>query len=268
MVRRLQLAVCLIALGGGVLLTGCHMRLPGHPTDADRWRAPADVTDFDQLYAQNCAGCHGVRGKNGAARSLNDALYQAFIPEDELRKVIAEGRAGTNMPAFSQHAGGSLTDQQISLLITGMRVSWSKPDEFKGLALPSYGTVARTNLAHADLEDAANGAGDPSLTGDVGRGAAAYQTYCARCHGAGGGGASAGSIVDANYLNLVSDQGLRTTVVVGRADLGKPDWRNDVPGRAMSPQEIDDVIAWIAAQRRPNGPAPVRNNQPAAPSAK
>ena len=36
------------------------------------------------------------------------------------------------MPAFSEQAGGSLTDQQIDLLITGMRAAWSKPDEFKG----------------------------------------------------------------------------------------------------------------------------------------
>jgi cytochrome c oxidase cbb3-type subunit 3 len=38
-------------------------------------------------------------------------------------------------------------------------------------------------------------------------------------------------------------------VIVGRSDLGKPDWRENVPGRPMSPQEISDVVAWIASHR-------------------
>jgi hypothetical protein len=42
---------------------------------------------------------------------------------------------------------------------------------------------------------------------------------------------------------------LRTTVVVGRSDLGKPDWRSNVPGHPMSSQEIDDVVAWVAMHR-------------------
>jgi mono/diheme cytochrome c family protein len=237
----------LAAICAGVLLTGCHLRLPGQPTAADRWRAPAEVNDFPQLYAQNCAGCHGAGGKNGAARSLNDALYLALVPDDELRKVIADGRTNTTMPAFSQQTGGSLSDGQIALLITGMRANWAKPDDFRGVTLPAYSVTATPG------SDQSNPASSQAATpNDPNQGEAAYQTYCARCHGADGAGGTAGSIVDPNYLNLVSDQGLRTTVVVGRADLGKPDWRANVPGRTMSPQEIDEVVAWIAAQRKAN----------------
>ena len=212
------------------LLTGCNARLPGKPTEADRWRAPADVSDFSELYTTNCAGCHGFAGKLGAARPLNDPLYLSFVPDDALRQVISQGRPGTNMPAFSQQAGGALTDRQIALLISGIRASWSKPEDFKGVQIPSYSATVPS-------------AGGPS-------GAATYQTYCARCHGSNGVTGSAGSIVDPNFLNLVSDQGLRTTVVVGRSDLGKPDWRSNLPGHPMSPQEIDAVVAWLASQRQ------------------
>jgi hypothetical protein len=48
---------------------------------------------------------------------------------------------------------------------------------------------------------------------------------------------------------LVSDQALRTTVIVGRSDLGMPDWRANIPVRPMSPQEISDVVAWLASHR-------------------
>jgi mono/diheme cytochrome c family protein len=81
---------------------------------------------------------------------------------------------------------------------------------------------------------------------------ALYSQHCAGCHGADGtGGAQGGSVVDASYLALVSDQALRTAVIAGRTDLGMPDWRQDVPGQALTPQEIADVVAWLISQRRP-----------------
>src|SRR5689334_5015256 len=102
-------------------LMGCNVRLPGKPTEAERWRAPEDVSDFNQLYTTNCAGCHGVDGKLGAARPLNDPLYLSFVPDNALKQVVSQGSPGTNMPAFSQQSGGVLTDRQIELLVAGMR---------------------------------------------------------------------------------------------------------------------------------------------------
>src|ERR1043166_6674040 len=121
-----------------LLLTGCNVHLPGKPNEAERWRAPAEITDFNQLYTQSCAGCHGVGGRLGAARSLNDPLYLAFVTDEAMREAISKGRVGTNMPAFSEEAGGHLTDEQIGLLVSGMRSRWSKPDEFKDVELPCY----------------------------------------------------------------------------------------------------------------------------------
>ena len=65
----------------------------------------------------------------------------------------------------------------------------------------------------------------------------------------GQGGAHGSSIVDGSYLSLVSDQHLRTTVIIGRPDLGAPDWRGNVPGKPMSHQDVSDVVAWLAEQR-------------------
>src|SRR2546430_12284998 len=92
------------------LATGCD-RLPGKPKAAARWMAPEQVTDFTQLYAQNCAGCHGVDGRLGAARPLHDPLYLALVGTDMLHPVIADGVPGTAMPAFAEPAGGNLTDR-------------------------------------------------------------------------------------------------------------------------------------------------------------
>jgi mono/diheme cytochrome c family protein len=250
MIARLQIGLAATVGLAITLLAGCSARLPGQPNEADRWRAPAEITDFNQLYTQNCAGCHGVGGKLGAARVLNDPLYLAFVTEDALRQAISKGRDGTNMPAFSEQAGGHLTDRQIELIVNGMRAHWSKPDDFKGVELPRYSVDETATPSGPSTAINSDISAKTSQTGDALRGAATYKTYCASCHGSNGDGGSAGSVVDPNFLTLVSDQGLRTTVVVGRADLGKPDWRGNVPGHPMSAQEIDDVVAWLAAHRQ------------------
>jgi cytochrome c oxidase cbb3-type subunit 3 len=235
----------ILALGWA---SGCH-RLPGKPSEADRWVAPSDVADFDQLYRQNCAGCHGSDGRLGAARPLNDPLYLNLIGADDLRHVIREGVPSTSMPAFGQKFGGQITDAQIDLLADQIRSGWAKPEEFKDVKLPPY----------SQREAVANGA----APGEPQRGATVYTTYCSQCHGTDGRGAP-GSIVDPNFLKLVSDQSLRTTVIVGRRDIAKPDCGSNATGHPMSAQEVSDVVAWLAAQR--SGPAAADRAQNANPS--
>jgi hypothetical protein len=72
-------------------------------------------------------------------------------------------------------------------------------------------------------------------------------------------------VVDAAYLALVSDQALRTAVIAGRTDLGMPDWREDIPGKLLTPQQISDVVAWLAARREPVAGRQV-SRMPGAPS--
>jgi cytochrome c oxidase cbb3-type subunit 3/ubiquinol-cytochrome c reductase cytochrome c subunit len=82
-----------------------------------------------------------------------------------------------------------------------------------------------------------------------------FREFCSSCHGANGrGGQHAGSVVDGAYLALVSDQHLRTTVIVGLPSLHAPDWRSDVPGKPLSDGEVTDVVAWLSSQR-PVSPA-------------
>jgi mono/diheme cytochrome c family protein len=208
-------------------------RLPGKPDGAARWRPQAEIVDFNQLYTSNCSGCHGADGRLGAARPLNDPLYLALVDAETLRQVIAQGVPRTSMPAFARQQGGDLTDQQIQAIVDGIRSRWARSEQFAGVTLPAYRTEKDSKSA------------------DVSRGLIVYQTYCAQCHDASGRSRpKGGAIVDPRYLALVSDQSLRTTVIVGRADLEKPDWRNNLSGRPMSPQEITDVVAWIASHRR------------------
>jgi cytochrome c oxidase cbb3-type subunit 3 len=220
-----MLAACML------VATGCggQYRAPGRsPADA-QWVPPSKVMEFSTLYRKNCAGCHGEDGKGGPAIGLGDPVYLAIADDASIRRVTAGGVPGTAMPAFAQQSGGMLTDGQIDAIVTGIRARWAKPNAPLGADVPPY---------------AAKAPGDPK------HGAAVYRVYCSACHGPEGhGGARASSIVDGSYLALVSDQSLRTTVIAGRPEMGAPDWRSDVPGKPMSPEDVSDVVAWLAAMR-------------------
>ena len=84
----------LVALVILILVAGCD-QLPGKPKPEERWRPATEVTDFSQLYALNCSGCHGADGRLGAARPLNDPLYLALVSAATLRAMIAQGVPGT-----------------------------------------------------------------------------------------------------------------------------------------------------------------------------
>lgn len=210
------------------LMTACDA-LPGKPTAAERPLRPAEVVDFDQLYGDNCAGCHGSDGQHGGARPLNDPLYLAWLGQPALARIAAAGVPDSLMPGFATSAGGMLTEVQIEVLANGIYARWARPEQTRAVAIPS---------------------GVGSAPGDARRGADAYATYCARCHGAdGSGGTNGGSVVDGSYLGLVSEPALRSAVIFGRPDLGMPDWRSYAAGRAMADQEIADVVAWLVSQR-------------------
>ena len=215
----------------GFLLCGCGAP-HGQPRVGSETIAPNDISDFATLYSQNCAGCHGAEGRGGAAIGIGDPVYLAISDEETILKVVSKGERGTSMPAFATSAGGMLTDKQIEVITKGIRSQWSKQGTLDGVVAPSYAAKS---------------------AGDAGRGEIVYKTYCESCHGAQGHGGKKGSaIADDSFLALVSDQSLRTMVIVGRPELGAPDWRGDAAGKVMSDQEVTDVVAWLGAQRSRN----------------
>jgi cytochrome c oxidase cbb3-type subunit 3 len=210
------------------ILSGCAAA-PGQPRKGSETAAPTEVAEFDTLYADNCAGCHGPQGRGGAAIALADPVYLSIADEASMRSVIANGVRGTSMPAFAQSAGAMLTDKQIDVITREIRSRWSRPGILDGAHPPSYA---------------------PAATGDVRQGEAAYAKYCESCHGPGGrGGPKGSSITNDSFLALVSDQGLRTIVIAGRPELGAPDWRGNVTATPMSDKEVTDVVAWLVSRR-------------------
>jgi cytochrome c oxidase cbb3-type subunit 3 len=213
-----------------VLVCASCSALPGRPGPNSEVIPPDQILEFDILYAQNCAGCHGAGGSDGAGNALRDPVFLAIADDSAIRNATSNGVRGTPMPAFAQSAGGMLTAKQIESLVRGIR-SWAASSDLRSAHPPPFAAKTAGNAQH---------------------GAEVYQTFCSGCHGPDGtGGKSANSIVDPSYLALVSDQYLRTEVIAGRPELGAPDWRGNVPGKPMADQEVTDVVAWLAARRAP-----------------
>lgn len=226
-----------------VMLAACSTP-DGEPQSNSEPVAPSQVLDFDTLYAQNCAACHGAEGHGGASIALANPVYLAIVDETRMRNIVANGVRGTSMPAFANSAGGMLTDQQIDVITSGIFSRWGRKQVLDGANPPSYAAKGAGNVDHGQL---------------------VFGTYCASCHGSEGGGTPKGSaITNDSFLALVSDQALRTIVIAGRPELGAPDWRGNVPGRSipMTDQEITDVVAWLASRRaqNPGQPYSASNN--------
>jgi cytochrome c oxidase cbb3-type subunit 3 len=204
--------------------------LPGRPKPSDLPLRPSAITDFSQLFSENCAGCHGADGKFGPAIALNNSIYLAIADDASIRRTIASGVRGTAMPPFALSAGGSLTDKQVDILLAGMRKKWAGAANV-ALGAPPYASPE---------------AGNSNL------GAQVYAANCQSCHGTDGkGGSAPGSIVDTSYLSLVSNQYLRTITIVGRPDLHHPDWKQYPSGQPLSSNQVSDVVAWLVSKRPP-----------------
>jgi cytochrome c oxidase cbb3-type subunit 3/ubiquinol-cytochrome c reductase cytochrome c subunit len=252
MIRRAMTMTTAILIGSVFTLAGCDW-MPGRPTvpEVDRGN-PSSIHGFTPLWSINCQGCHGEQGLWGAARPLNDPLYQSLVTDEWLKATISNGVPGTLMPPHSVDNGGWITKIQIDELVAGMRTQW------RGTP-PSY---AANSPAIINWKKTAS---SPAA------GLKVFNTYCSTCHGENGVGAIAGSPIDASYLALVSDQMMRATIVCGRLDVGMPDWQGNlngkpVPERAglppLSEQQVTDVLAWITSHRveYPGQPYPASGN--------
>lgn len=240
--RTAMLCVSLLALAG------CDPpELPGTPKPGNRPHSPDQDLSFEALYGLNCAGCHGADGELGPAPPLNDPMFLAIIPPEELDRVVRNGRQGTPMPAFAQAAGGTLTDEQVKVIVDGLREHWGDKS-IDAATLPPY---LLTKIE-----------GVQSAPGSRERGAQIFERACATCHGSNGMGVKRDGVVTSAihvpaFLALVSDQALRRIIITGRHDLGMPSFEHD-DGRPLdfeplTPAEIDDLVALLADWRATGG---------------
>ena len=183
-------------------------------------------TDGESLYKMYCIACH-----SDGKLSLYDEILKRTIPaimnpsfskaidDNYLKKIIKEGRKGTQMTAWKVDAAG-LTDEEIN-------------------KITDYITMNRP-------EEKPESFGFSGFKVDIEHGKELYKVRCELCHGAEGKGGE--GYLGINLRNpvvqkLANPEFLAITVRDGRE--GTPMAPFGMKGLKLNNQDITDVVAYV-----------------------
>ncbi|WP_297527951.1 c-type cytochrome [Thiohalobacter sp.] len=191
-----------------------------------------------QLYARNCAVCHGRAGNGGVGVPLALPAFQESVSDHYLEQTIRHGRPGRVMPAFTR-----LSDEEVRAIVEHVR---------------GFAKVERPRFSQQRIR------------GDVEHGRALFAQHCAACHGANGeGGKGTGvtfsrprdlpiiapALNNPGFLKAASDAMIKATLMKGREGTPMASFLD----RGLSERDIDDLVAFVRSfEQAPRAAGPAR----------
>jgi mono/diheme cytochrome c family protein len=180
------------------------------------------INEGRELYADNCALCHGDLGEGGANPTrpgdiiapISSAEYLKTRDDATLRAIVAQGQPNFGMSPFGSAFGGPLDDDQVDAVVAFMR-SWEANPPVE---LPPE--VASTPISHAGSE--------------------IYSEVCAQCHGATGEGIIGPALNDPDLQARYTDEALFTTINRGHEATSMIGW-----GEILSSEQIQQLVEFI-----------------------
>lgn len=203
---------------------------------AQEQRIEAVYTGVD-LYAENCAICHGAAGEGLGA---TPPLAGIGMETETLFKTIERGRYNTTMAAYGVNEGGILAPAEIDSIVTMIEVvNWgtvaARVEEL-GLTPPEMVVVELSEETLANVRALPDGA----VLAD---GLTTYAAECAACHGANGEGTALAPAVNTAELQTAQSDDELTRLIA-----------NGVPGTLMAgwngALSNDDIAAVTTLIRR------------------
>jgi mono/diheme cytochrome c family protein len=99
-----------------------RVREPSLRKNAMRAQTASYTNIGRELFAANCAQCHGKEGTGGgSAPTLNSTQFLKSTADNQISALISGGVSGTEMPAWSLDYGGTFTDEQVRQVLTYLR---------------------------------------------------------------------------------------------------------------------------------------------------
>jgi mono/diheme cytochrome c family protein len=213
------------------------------------------------LFAKNCAACHGPFGEGGPnpARPgdiiapISSAEFLQTRDDATLRSIISQGQPSFGMSPFGEAYGGPLTADQVDALVAFLR-SWQ---ENPPVTLPPEVAAPVSAVTGQQI----------------------YAQVCAQCHGPAGEGGIGPSLVDPAFQSSKADQQIFDAINLGHPATPMIGW-----GEILSDGQIQQLVAYIrqlgsaaaptptlgAPTATPGGPSPTpgagASPTPAAPS--
>ncbi len=172
-----------------------------------------------KIYRARCSGCHGRKGEGGIGSRLNSDPFLRIVDDEFLYLGITEGRPGTAMPSWT-----FLPAQDIADLIVFMR-GWQKS--------PSNIAAGRRATGRPEL-------------GEV-----LFRNKCEKCHAKEGGGDIGSQIGNLKFLEHVSDEFIRRTVLKGKKGTEMKGFQHRKRD-PLNEADVDHIIAYLRfLQTRP-----------------
>lgn len=195
------------------------------------------VLSGTDLYAENCAVCHGASGQGIAGNPPLQVEALRETPADDLYRVISDGRYNTQMAAWSLENGGLFTSQQIDDLVTLVQyANWdyvaARVAEL-GLTPPEVIELEVTDEMLATIQTLPGGQ-------TLASGITIYAQNCAACHNANAAGTLIAPALDTAELRATSYAELTETVSEGVPGTLMAGWE-----QSLSPQEIEAVLELV-----------------------
>jgi mono/diheme cytochrome c family protein len=176
-----------------------------------------------ELYATNCASCHGDLGEGGPNPTragdiiapISTAEYLGTRDDRTLRAIIAQGQPNFGMSPFGTAFGGPLDDAQVDGIIAFMRVWETDPP----VELPPE---------------------IPDVPAASASGAEIFAQLCSQCHGEGGEGGIGPNLVSDEYQQSQTDEDIFDAINLGHAATSMIAW-----GEILSAAQIADLVAAV-----------------------
>jgi len=184
-----------------------------------------------QIYAENCALCHGPNGEGRVGATLAKD-WPSIRPDLATRESIANGVEGSVMPAWSQDNGGPLTDDEVDAVISFV-LSWQTG------GVPQITPLGDTPTPRAAVSPV------PGIDGDPNQGGILYDENCAVCHGSDGEG-RVGATLAKDWPSVRPDLTVKDAIVRGVTGSVMPAWSQE-NGGPLSETEIDNLVSFLMA---------------------
>jgi mono/diheme cytochrome c family protein len=175
-----------------------------------------------QLFATNCATCHGNFGEGGynPARQddiiapISSAEYLKTRDNTTLRSIIAQGQPDFGMSPFGTAYGGPLEDAEIDAIVTFIR-SWEENPPFEQ---PPELPVKEVSQSGAEI----------------------FELLCAKCHDTDDKGLIGPSLGDPAFQAEYTDQEIFETISKGHPATAMIAW-----GEILSSNQINQLVSFI-----------------------
>jgi mono/diheme cytochrome c family protein len=209
---------------------------PANRAEAREVYIESMVAQGDEIFAANCASCHGATGEGVDAPALNSQQFLSSAADEQISSIITHGIPGTEMSAYSLDFGGFLTAQQINAITAFLRSleedapdrpDWRFPDAGHDEEEEEPGDghddeEEEPGDGHDDEEEEAGDGHDedpevveePEFVAEE-----AYAASCAECHGADLSGLDGPALGPTSHSLTEPDEHLIEAITFGRDEM-------------------------------------------------